>query len=85
MKCKKQWIKDPKWQETRRSLQGMWSRKESYCLNQLSNYIGLLNDTPVRKLCVVINYFNGAGFKPSNKIVEFKSRVIAEYERRIDE
>ena len=56
-------VKDPEWQDVRKSLLGQWSTRPEWCCSQLKKYLGSISNTSNDKIKVVMNYLVGSGFR----------------------
>lgn len=56
-------VKDKEWQKVRQSLLGQWKERPDWCIKQLRNYLGNIEQTDENKLRIVMNYLVGSAFR----------------------
>ncbi len=82
----KELVKDPEWQKVRESLLGKWKSDESWCLQQLKNYLGDIHSTDIKKLYIVLNYLMGSAFRSgklkSSEIQKLRTQISVEIKIR---
>ncbi len=56
-------VKDPEWQELRKSLVGTWKISPEDNVNKLRNYLGSRPWKNINKMRIVRNYISGTAFR----------------------
>lgn len=56
-------VKNKEWQKVRESLLGQWKTKSEWCIKQLRDYLGPIDEASEDKLKIVMNYLTGTGFR----------------------
>ena len=82
-------VKDPRWQDLRKSLLGRWKKNPDWCLQELRNYLGPISKADDGKLIIVLNYLTGTAFRTgaissrdNPKISELRGEISAELKKR---
>lgn len=82
-------VKDPEWQKLRQSLLGKWKTNPDWCIQQLRDYLGPIQEADENKLIIVLNYLTGSGFRTgvissrdNPKISKLRGEISAELKKR---
>jgi len=79
-------VKDQEWQKVRASLVGNWNLKPDWCCKQLRDYLGPINETPYKKLRIMMNYLTGSAFRMGKIkhpcINKLRGEISAEMKKR---
>jgi len=82
----KEIVKDPQWQEVRKSLLNSWMSRPDWCCLQLRKYLGSISKASVTKLRIVFNYVTGTGFRigaiSHQCITKLKAEISMEIKKR---
>lgn len=86
MNCNKN-TKDYKiWLSVKNEMRGNWIKKEDFCIQQIRSFLDPMDKTSLDRLCYVLNYLTGTGFRigriKSANIQKLRTEVSVAYKKK---
>jgi len=80
-------VKDPEWQQVRKSLLNQWKKRPEWCCQQLNKYLGTISKASNDKIRIVQNYLVSSGFRTGKIkhpcITKLRTQLAMERKKRI--